>query len=87
MQELEDGTTKEIRVNEFNCAMGASKGQRMPSAAGVRMGGLKFVLTTHDAEDNVGMLTRMGGGGATVARTKNALIIGIWDKTAIMSSN
>jgi len=67
--------------------MGVSKGNRNPSAAGVRMGGLKFVLTTHDSEDNIAMLTRMGGGGATVARTKNALVIGIWDKTAIMSSN
>lgn len=32
-------------------------------------------------------LSRTGGGGATIARTKNAIIIGIWDKNSVMSNN
>ena len=51
------------------------------------MGGQKFVMTTHDPETNVAMLTRTGGGGATIGRTKNAVIIGIWDKNVVMSDN
>ena len=86
-QEMDDGSTKNIRVNEFACALGVSKGTRKPSAAGCRMGGQKYLMTTHDAETNVAMLTRTGGGGGTVAKTKNAIIIGIWDKTAMMSNN
>ena len=78
---------KNITVNEFACALGVSKGTRKPSAAGVRMGGKKYVMTTHDAEANIAMLTRTGGGGGTIAKTKNCIIIGIWDKTAMMSNN
>ena len=51
------------------------------------MGNHKFVMTQHDPETNAAYLTRTGGGGATVARTKNAIIIGIWDKNAVMSDN
>ena len=86
-QELDDGSTKNLKIVEFNCAMGVTKGQRNPTAAGVRMGNQKFVMTQHDPETNAAYLTRTGGGGATVARTKNAIIIGIWDKNAVMSDN
>jgi hypothetical protein len=41
----------------------------------------------HDAEDNVAYLSRQGGGGACICRTKNALVIGIWDKFKLMSNN
>ena len=51
------------------------------------MGNQKFVMTEHDPETNAAYLTRTGGGGATVARTKNAIIIGIWDKNSVMSDN
>ena len=56
----------------------------MPTAAGVRMGNQKYVMQT--AEDGVAQLTRLGGGGACVARTKQAVVIGLWDKTALMSN-
>ena len=39
------------------------------------------------AEDGVAQLTRLGGGGACVARTTKAVVIGIWDKNAMMSTN
>jgi len=32
-------------------------------------------------------LSRFGGGGACIAKTKNAIVIGIWDKNIIMSNN
>ena len=51
------------------------------------MGNTKFVMIRHDPEDNVAMCSRMGGGGASVAKTKNAVLIGIWDKNALMSNN
>merc|ERR1719232_363806 len=72
--DAEAGTMKNIRVNEFACALGVSKGTRKPSAAGCRMGGQKYLMTTHDAEANVAMLTRTGGGGGTVAKTKTAMM-------------
>ena len=57
----------------------------MPTAAGVRMGGQKYVMQT--ADDGVAQLTKLGGGGACVAKTGKALVIGLWDKTAMMSNN
>ena len=39
------------------------------------------------ADDGVAQLTRLGGGGACVAKTKKALIVGIWEKDAMMSTN
>ena len=35
----------------------------------------------------VAQLTRQGGGGACIMRTKNALVIAIWDKDTLMSNN
>ena len=45
------------------------------------------MLLRHDAEDQVAYLSRAGGGGACIVRTKNALVIGIWDKNSMMSNN
>ena len=67
--------------------MKASQGQRNPTAAGIRMGNTKFMLTRHDPEEQTGYLSRAGGGGACIIRIKNALVIGIWDKNTITSNN
>ena len=67
--------------------MAVSNGKRMPTAAGVRMGNTKFMFVKHEPEGNICYLSRQGGGGACVVRTKNALVIGIWDKNLIMSNN
>ncbi len=32
-------------------------------------------------------MSRQGGGGACLCRTKNAVLIGVWDKNAVMSNN
>ena len=75
-----------IKVNEFNCAVKVSEGTRMPTAAGVRMGKCKFMMVNHVAEDQVTYLSRQGGGGACIAKTKQAIVIGIWNKDIMMSN-
>lgn len=49
--EQDDGSTTNIKVNEFTAAMAVSNGKRMPTAAGVRMGNTKFMFVKHDPED------------------------------------
>ena len=39
----------------------------------------------HDAEINCVQLSREGGGGAAIQKTKDAIIIGIWKKDMAMS--
>ena len=80
-----DGTVVNVKVNELQAAMQVAMGNRNPTAAGVRMGNQKYVMQV--AEDNVAQLTKLGGGGACVARTTKAVVIGLWDKTAMMSNN
>ena len=72
-----------IRVNEFKICDEISKGNRNASPAGARLCGTKFMMTTH--EDGLTQLSKVGGGGS-VMRTNKALIIGIWDKEAIMTN-
>ena len=38
------------------------------------------------AEEGVAQLTKLGGGGACVAKTKKAIVIGMWEKDAMMST-
>jgi hypothetical protein len=85
--EQDDGSITNIHVNEFKGAMMCSKGNRNPTAAGIRMGNIKFMMIRNDPESNVSYLSRMGGGGACIAQSKNALIITIWNKDALMSNN
>merc|ERR1719464_2074482 len=44
------GTSEDVEVNEVACAMGAADGNRQPSKAGIRMGGVKYMLTYKDDE-------------------------------------
>ena len=73
-----------VKVNEFKILEAVSQGNRNPSAAGARLCKEKFLLTTHD--EGVSMLTKTGGGGGTVARTGKAIVVGFWDKEALMSN-
>ena len=50
MQTMDDGGEAEIKVNEFQCVFGAAGGARMPSAAGIRIGDVKYMFVRHDAE-------------------------------------
>ena len=51
------------------------------------MGKTKFMILRPSPEyDKAAYLSRQGGGGATVALTKDLCIIGIWDKDMEMSN-
>ena len=86
--EQEDGSVKNIHLDEFQAALKCGKGTRMPTAAGIRMGNMKYLMVRHEDNDGIPMsiLTKTGG-GACVALSKNAVVIGIWDKETIMSNN
>lgn len=83
--ELDDGTFKEVFVNEFQCALGAARGVRKPCEAGIRMGNEKFIFVKNEPEEQSSYLTRSGGGGAVIAKLKDAIVIGIWHKNEVMS--
>jgi hypothetical protein len=46
------------------------------------MANQKYMLLQHNASTQVVYLAREGGGGACIARTKTAIVIGIWNKAA-----
>lgn len=83
---LEDGSKKKVAVNEHHCAVEATKGNRKGSEAGIRLANQKYMLVKHNPEYNSAYLGREGGGGACIARTNTAIIIGIWNKAASMSN-
>ena len=83
---LEDDSQKSVNVNEFTTALEATKGNRKGSEAGIRMGNQKYMLIKHIPEKDAAYLGREGGGGACVARTKQCVIIGIWNKAGVMSN-
>ena len=83
MEGLGDESTN-VKINEFKICDEVSKGNRNPSAAGARICGEKYMMTT--AEDGVTQLSSTKGGG-TVARSGKALVIGLFDKESMMSNN
>ena len=84
--ELEDGSMKKVQVDEFVTALEATKGNRKGSEAGIRMNNQKYMLIKHNPENNSVYLGREGGGGACIARTNTAVVIGIWNKSLEMSN-
>ena len=77
--EQEDGTTRNVMVNEFKCALAVAGGNRQPTEAGVRMGNLKYMMTTYDQEANLAQLS-CSQGGASIAKIGKGIVIGIWNK-------
>ncbi len=67
-------------------ALEATKGNRKGSEAGIRMNNQKYMMVKHNPESNSVYLGREGGGGAAIARTNTAVVIGIWNKSATMSN-
>ena len=43
------------------------------------------MMNAHD--EGLTQLSRMGGGGATVARSAKGIVIGIWDKEKLMTND
>ena len=85
--EADGGGNSTIKVNEFRCAQLAASGNRNPTAAGVRLGGMKYVVVNHDPTVNLVQCSKQGGGGCSIMKTKNAVVIGMWAKDAVMSNN
>ncbi len=50
------------------------------------MANQKYMLVKHNPENNSAYLGREGGGGACVARSNTAVVIGIWNKAGEMSN-
>ena len=82
-----DGEMQTVKVNELAIAKAVCSGNRTPSAAGIRIGGMKFVMTSHDESAFLANLTRIGGGGACIMKTKNAIVISMFNKENVMSNN
>ena len=73
-----------VKVQEFKIADEVSKGNRNPSEAGIRLCGQKFMFKAHD--EGVTDMSKGGGGGGSVGRTKTAIIIAIYEKDTMMSN-
>ena len=84
--EEEGGNKRQIKVNEFHLLQQVSTGVRAPSAAGIRFGGEKYIFMNHDSEIKFTQLNKTGG-GACICRTRNAIIVGIWEKAEMMTNN
>lgn len=76
---MTDADTKMVNINEFECVMGASNGNRNPSEAGIRIGGVKYMMIRHDGDTGLAQLSRPGGGGA-VMKTATGIIVAIYTK-------
>ena len=74
-------------MNEFKCVFEATKGNRKGSEAGIRIANQKYMFITHNPENNSVYLGREGGGGACIVRTNQCIVIGVWNKAAVMSNN
>ena len=85
--EKDDGSFHTVNVKELAIAKAITTGNRTPSAAGIRLGGRKYVMTTHDPDANIASLMRIGGGGASVMKIKNGVIISMFNKANLMSNN
>ena len=87
--DLEDmtGNITKVPIDEFQCLLKASDGDRKPTDAGIRFGGAKYMFISHNAEAKSTQMSRSSpSGGACVAKTNTALIVATWNKTAEMSN-
>lgn len=67
-------------VDEFQCALKASGGDRKPCEAGIFMGKEKYMLVSYDDISKIAILSKRGGGGAALCKTATALIIATYIK-------
>ena len=81
-QETESGT-QNVTVNEFNIVKTVSGGIRQP---GIRIGKEKYTFLKFDQEYKSCTLGKSNG-GAILSKTKDCIVIGIWEKEEIMSTN
>ena len=89
-QPQEDMSTKKVLCNEHSAMMKAAGGDRKGGQdCGLRICNQKYMFLRADtSSDGVkyAVLSRQGGGGACVAKTDKALIVGVWGKDVPMSN-
>ena len=81
-----DGSTRNVSVNEIDCALQAGDGKKNPTDAGLRMDNTKYMLTYFDDETGVAQLARRGGGGAAICKTATGVIIALFEKEGVDSN-
>ena len=83
-------STKKVLCNEHSAMMKAAGGDRKGGQdCGLRICNQKYMFLRADtSSDGVkyAVLSRQGGGGACVAKTDKALIVGVWGKDVPMSN-
>ena len=86
----EDMTTKKVPCNEHAAAMAAAGGARKGGQdAGIRIANQKYMFIRSDKSSEgveFCILSKQGGGGACIAKTDKALLVGVWVKDAPMSN-
>ena len=85
-----DGTTKKVLCNEHAALMKAVEGTRNGGQeCGLRICNQKYMFLRNLEENGIKycILSRTVGGGATVAKTGKALIVGVFGKDVMMGNN
>lgn len=76
---IDDSNKKTIEVDEFAIVKAIAGGaSKSPCEAGVRMCNEKYNVAKHFSEDKITYLGKPHG-GACLAMTAQAIVIGIWD--------
>ena len=85
----EDGSTKKVTCNEHSAVLKATTGDRKGGQeAGIRICNQKYMFLQANEEGGVkyAVLSRQGGGGACIAQTAQAVLVGVWEKGQQMSN-
>ena len=82
-----DGTSKKVTCNEHAALMKGADGNRKPQECGFRICNQKYMFLSANEENGIKFctLSRKGGGGATVAKTGQTLLVGVWGADVPMS--
>ena len=86
----EEGGTKKVLCNEALAAVKAAGGDRKGGQeCGIRICNQKYMFITSGDDNGVKycVLSRAGGGGACIAKTAKCVLVGVYDKNAMMSNN
>lgn len=80
-QTQEDGSTKQIDLNEINNLIAVQSDYSKTPNGGVRINGVKHTVVGHNANFKSVYLKRQGG-GATIAKSETLYLLATWDAAA-----
>ena len=87
-QEEGEADPTDVVYDEFKAALQATHGTRKPYGdAGIRICNEKYQYQTRGEEKGYDwvQLSKLGGGGATIARTQKTLMVAVWNKNSMQS--